>query len=61
MSWWHERSHPIWTIAQILTVTVAVLALSYVNASHFDAGEIKTVLGTTFAALLATRLRGGGQ
>lgn len=59
MSWWHSPTHPAWTIAQVVTVTCAALALGYLNASHFDSGELRTALGTGLAALIATRFRKG--
>ena len=57
MSWWYAPNHPVWTIAQVVTVTGAALALGYLNASHFDSGEMTTALGTGLVAWLATRLK----
>ncbi|MGE0362782.1 MAG: hypothetical protein AB7R67_18865 [Vicinamibacterales bacterium] len=57
-TWWQDPKHPIWTIAQVATVTVAALVLSYANATKFDGGEITTALGTGAAAWFAARMRG---
>jgi len=61
-TWWQQIAadpkHPIWTIAQIGTVTLAAMALGYVNSSHFDTGEITTALGSGAAAWFAARMRG---
>jgi hypothetical protein len=59
MSWWHDKAHPVWTLALVATVTSAALVLGYANANHFDTGEVMTALGTGAAAWAASRMKGG--
>jgi hypothetical protein len=60
VSWFQllEKSHPVWTLALVATVTCAALILGYVNANHFDMGEVWTALGTGGAAWAASQIKG---
>ena len=48
--WYHDGKHPLWTIAIIVTITGAAVVLSLVNATSFDWGEGRTVIGTATVA-----------
>jgi len=61
--WWQGKDHPIWPIFHMAMAGVCALALSFVNSSHFDSGEIMTALGSVFASRLifGARHSGGGS
>lgn len=50
--WWQDGAHPVWRLAHIVVVTLAAMALGWMNASSFDTGEMLTALGTGAAAWL---------
>ena len=39
-----KPSHPIWSIARLFIVMVSLCFTLYVNASHFDETELKTII-----------------
>lgn len=39
MSWWHDKGHPVWTLALVATVTSSALVLGYANANHSTPGK----------------------
>jgi hypothetical protein len=64
VTWWQDKAHPIWPIIRILTVFVGLSGFLWLNASHFDGGEVKTIGGTVALAALAEAFgirRGGGS
>lgn len=52
-AWWQAQDHPIWGLARIALLVCAALVLGYANSSHFDSGEVITVLGSMGLARLA--------
>lgn len=40
----HERNHPIWSLARLVVTMVALVTTLWLNASHFDETEIKTLI-----------------
>ena len=62
MTWYQDKAHPLWAILRILTVFVGLSGFLWLNASHFDGGEVKTIGGTVALAAIAEALgirRGG--
>jgi len=41
---------PVWPILRTVLMILALTLFLYVNASHFDGGEIKTILYTVLAS-----------
>lgn len=39
-----EASHPIWSLLRLLIFMVALVATLWLNASKFDATELKTII-----------------
>lgn len=47
ISWgFRDKDHPVWGIMKIIVTTGCVALLLAANASNFDGGEVKTVVGT---------------
>ena len=53
-----DTSHPLWSFLRLLVLMVSLTVVLYVNASNFDATEIRTLV-TMF--LLAASAEGGLQ
>lgn len=51
-SYFAEKDHPIWGFAKILLMGGTVALLLTFNASSFDSGEVRTVLGSLFAGIV---------
>jgi hypothetical protein len=51
-----DPNHPVWPTIRLVILAVAVLTLSYLNATNFDAGEVTTVVGVIAAASTAEGL-----
>ena len=54
--WWHDGKHPIWSVIIVVTITASVCVLQLVNATSFDWGEGRTVIGTATVAGLGKLL-----
>ena len=39
-------NHPVWSIMKLAVIFLGVNSLLYMNASHFDSGEVTTAVGT---------------
>ena len=39
-----DSKHPLWSIIRLTIVMVALVCVLYMNASHFDETEIKTII-----------------
>lgn len=48
---WSDPAHPMWPLARIIVMMSALVAILKMNASHFDATELKTILTMFFLAL----------
>lgn len=46
-----NADHPIWPIIRMALILLTLIVVLWMNASHFDETEIKTIL-TMFLALL---------
>jgi len=56
VSWgFRDKDHPIWGILKIVITTSCVGVLLAFNATNFDGGEVRTILGT---GALASMLEG---
>jgi predicted RND superfamily exporter protein len=53
-----EPSHPIWSLSRLTVVMIALVSTLWLNASHFDETEIRTII-TMF--LVAAGAEGGVQ
>lgn len=51
-AWTTEKDHPMWGIVKILVTVIALSVFLWLNASHFDRGEIKTIGGAGVVALI---------
>jgi hypothetical protein len=40
----HSAKHPFWGIARLFIFMLALVCVLYLNASHFDVTEIKTII-----------------
>lgn len=47
----HDQNHPIWPILRMALILGTLVFVLWMNASHFDETEIKTIL-TMFFTLL---------
>jgi hypothetical protein len=43
--WDIEASHPVWALARLTAYLLALVAILYANASHFDVTELRTIIG----------------
>ena len=51
-SYFAEKDHPLWGILKLLIVGCTVALLLTFNATTFDSGEVRTVIGTLVATFI---------
>ena len=54
----HSPRHPFWGIARLFIFMLALVCVLYLNASHFDAGEIRTIIEMFIIAVGAEGVTG---
>lgn len=47
----HDPKHPIWAIVRTTIMLIALVVVLWVNASNFDATEIRTIIAMFLAAI----------
>lgn len=51
-SYFAEKDHPLWGILKLLITGCSVALLLSFNATSFDSGEVRTVIGTLVATFI---------
>ena len=51
-SYFAEKDHPLWGILKLMITGCVVALLLSFNATHFDSGEVRTVIGTLVATFV---------
>lgn len=46
-------NHPIWSLIRLLILMIAMCVILYINATHFDITEIRSIIGIFIAAASA--------
>ena len=49
-NWWPPNDSPAWPIVRIGVLMISLGLFLYWNASHFDGGEVRTLLYTALAS-----------
>lgn len=52
MSWFNDKDHPLWGLIKTTLVMTGVGILLAVNATNFDSGEVKTLVGAGVMSFL---------
>ncbi len=47
----HDAKHPIWAIIRTTVMLIALVIVLWLNASHFDDTEIRTIVAMFLAAI----------
>lgn len=54
----NDKNHPIWPLLRLVVMMASLTALLWLNASHFDATEVKTIIGMLIANVAAEGVPG---
>lgn len=52
VSWWSDKEHPVWNMMKPVAYALALGIILKMTATHFDSGEVKTIVGTFVAGVI---------
>ena len=58
MKWYQDKTHPVWHLCY---AALAMTGILYMNASHFDKGEVISVIQAVAALAVGRKLVGGSS